>query len=593
MFNFNDTPKIEDAVVYARVSSEDQQERETIESQIEYSDKYADLYKINIKEYYKDDGVSGYAHSLEERPDGKRLIEDAKAGKFKLVLIYNMKRLGRKARFILDAIYQLEQYGVAIRSMTEPFDTTTPTGRFVITLLAGQAEFDRDTLVETLWHGANRHARLGKWLGGIVPYGYRVDSEGYLEINEDSLPGREDLSEAGVVRLIFHLIAEQKMSTIQVADYLNALNIPPSYVLNNRKVKDRGKRKVNTAGIWYPGRVGSIIKNPTYKGIHDYGKRSNRDREIIRRQVPAIVSEITWDIAQETLSDNQLEGARNSTRQYLLRGLIKCGCCGYTYVGTAYPTGSRSADGTRSTKPFYVCGGKHAYKGPQHKTKCKSKNIPSQWIEELVWSECVNFILNPGDAIKELQEGIKEKRSQREEYEREIYIVGEAIADKETERQSILNLYRQKMITALDVEKQMREIMDESLKLEKRIKQLNALIDADKLVTIHFDSAEKLLLDFRSKIDGEPSYDIKRQIIKTLVKEITVDTIFSPDGKQKKADVKVRYSFEHTGGNNRTLVLVDTRVRSLRCRSAPVPLGALHNTAKKYPARYWTGSICR
>ncbi|MCM3699254.1 recombinase family protein [Paenibacillus macerans] len=563
MFNFSSELKVEDAVLYARVSSEDQQERETIETQIEYGNKYSDLYNINIKDYYKDDGVSGHAHSLEERPDGKRLIEDAKAGKFKLVLIYNMKRLGRKARFILDAIYQLEQYGVAIRSMTEPFDTSTPTGRFVITLLAGQAEFDRDTLVETLWHGANRHARLGKWLGGIVPYGYRVDSEGFLEINEDPLPGKEDLSEAGVVRLIFHLIADQKMSTIQVADYLNALNIPPSYVVNKRKVKrgsDRGKRKVNTAGIWYPGRVGSIIKNITYKGIHDYGKRSKRVREIIRREVPAIVSEETWEAAQVTLRENQLEGVRNATRQYLLRGLIKCGCCGHTYVGVSYPTGSSNPpDGIRPKKPFYSCAGKSAYKGPLQ-GKCRSKNIPSEWIEDLVWTECVNFILNPGDAIKELQEGMKEKRSLREEYEREIYLISQAIDDKESERQSILNLYRQKMITALDVEKQLREIMEESLNLEKRIKQLNSLIDADKLVTIHFDSAEKLLLDFRSKIEGDPTFEIKRQIVKTLVKEITVYTVTPPDGndKKKKADVKVRFSFENSKGNNDTGVRAAT-----------------------------------
>ncbi|MUG45472.1 recombinase family protein [Paenibacillus woosongensis] len=574
MINFPELNKVEDVAVYPRVSSDDQQERETIQSQIEFAIKYCDLHGLNIVDWYKDDGVTGTI-PLADRPEGQRLLEDAKAGKFKTVLIYNMKRLGRKARITLDAIYQLEEYGVTIKSMTEPFDTSTPMGRFVITLLAGQAEFDRDTLVETLWHGANRHARLGKWLGGIVPYGYRVDAEGFLEVNEDPLPGNEDLSEAGVVRLVYHLIADQKMTTIQVADYLNALNIPPSYVVNKRKVKDRGKRKVNTAGIWYPGRVGSIIKNSTYKGIHDYGKRSKKDREIIRREVPAIVSETVWDVAQETLRENQLEGVRNATRKYLLRGIIKCGCCGRTYVGTSYSTGSKSSDGSRPMKAFYVCTGKSAYKGPSHE-KCRSKNIPGEWIEEMVWAECVNFILNPGDAIKELQEGMNVKRSLRNEYFHEIDLVVKSLEDKENERQSILSLYRQKMITAADVEKQLQEIMEESMNLEKRIKQLNALLNADELVTVQFRNAEKLLLDFRSKIDKDPSYETKRQIVKTLVNKITVYTIQPPDGspQKRKAEVKVQYSFESPKGTDDTLVRADFLEASRRSRAVPAaPIG--------------------
>lgn len=577
MINFPEQNKFKDVVVYPRVSSDDQQERETIQSQIEFAIKYCELHGLNIIDWYKDDGISGTI-PLHERPEGKRMLEDAKAGKIKTVLIYNMKRLGRKARVTLDAIYQLEEYGVTIKSMTEPFDTSTPMGRFVITLLAGQAEFDRDTLLETLWHGANRHARRGKWLGGIVPYGYRVNAEGFLEVNEDPLPGNEDLSEAGVVRLIYHLIADQKMSTIKVADYLNDLKIPPSYIVHKRKVKKgdhRGKRKENTAGIWRPGRVGQIIKNTTYKGLHEYGKRSKKEREIISREVASIVTEEIWDLAQQTLRDNQLEAVRNAKRQYLLRGLIKCNCCRLTYIGTAYNAGTFNPGTERALKAYYVCSGKHSFRGPTQE-RCPSKNIPCEWIEDLVWNECVNFILNPGDAIAELQAGMNVKRSQRNEYFQEIDIVVKRLEDKENERQSILSLYRQKMITAVDVEKQLQEIMEESMNLEKRIKQLNSLIDADKLVTVQFDNAEKLLLDFRSKIGGDPEFDVKRQIVKALVNKVTVYTVQSPDGspQKRKAEIKVQYSFESPKGVDDTLVRADFLAASRRSRAAPAaPIG--------------------
>ncbi|WP_433943412.1 recombinase family protein [Paenibacillus sp. SN-8-1] len=525
-----------DVVVYPRVSSDDQQERETIETQIEFATKYCELHGLNINDWYKDDGVSGTI-PLDQRPEGSRLLEDAKAGKFKTVLIYNMKRLGRKARVTLDAIYQLEEYGVTIKSMTEPFDTSTPMGRFVITLLAGQAEFDRDTLLETFWHGANRVARLGQWLGGIVPYGYQV-IEKFLQINEDPLPGKEDLSEAGVIRLMYHLVGDEEWSTIKVADYFNSLKIPPSYVKDGRKIK-KGKRKENTAGVWTPGRIRNMIVNTTYKGLHIYGKRSKKVRELINREVPAIVSEELWHQAQQSLRDNQIEAFRNQKRQYLLRGLIKCGCCGLTYHGTAY-----NGRGNKLTA-YYVCGGKTAYKGPLQ-GKCRSKNVPAIWLEEMVWDECVNFIHNPGDALMEINAGMEIRKSQLSDWLQEKEIVLKSIKEKEPERQSILSLYRQKMIKATDVEMQLQEILTETISLERRIKELDQLMQAEQDLSYQFDSAEALLIELRTKIENEPSYEVRRQIVKTLVDKIVVETKTPPEGGKPKANIKVHYSFNRS-----------------------------------------------
>ncbi|WP_406795786.1 MULTISPECIES: recombinase family protein [Brevibacillus] len=51
--------------------------------------------------------------------------------------------------------------------MTKPFDTGDPSGRFLLTILAGVADLERETIIDRLWYGANRAARAGKWLGGI------------------------------------------------------------------------------------------------------------------------------------------------------------------------------------------------------------------------------------------------------------------------------------------------------------------------------------------------------------------------------------------------------------------------------------------
>lgn len=518
--------------VYARVSSEDQAERGTIENQIEFATKYCDLHQLEIVEWYKDDGVTGTI-PLEQRPEGKRLLGDAKAGKFELLLIYRLDRLGRAARIILNAVYDLEQYGVKIRSMTEPFDTGDPNGRFLLTVLAGVADLERETILERMWYGANRAARAGKWLGGIVPYGYRVNEEGYLEICEAPLPGI-DMTEADVVRLIYHLVANQGYSTIKVADYLNALGIPTAYAIAGRKVQ-RGKRKVNTAGIWRPPAVRRIITNTTYKGIHFYGKRTNKKRELIPREVPAIVSEEIWERAQQVLKENQLEAMKNAKRQYLLRGLIKCGICGLTYHGTAYPSSRRELKG------YYVCGGKIAYRGPLD-GKCTSKNIPQDWIEDLVWQECVRFIENPGDAIKELASSMEERKSQKEALTAELEMIRNAVKEKEAEKQAILDLYRKHIIGSIDVEQQLQKIAKEKAALDQRIRDLEKQIEAEDGLIQQFDTAEELLAELRAKLKDNPSFEVRREIVRTLVKEIIIYTETGDNGRPR-AIVTARYTF--------------------------------------------------
>lgn len=514
--------------VYARVSSEEQTERGTIENQIEFATKYCDLHQLEIVEWYKDDGITGTI-PLEQRTEGKRLEEDAKKKIFDLLLIYRLDRLGRSARIILNAVYELEQCSVKIRSMTEPFDTGDPNGRFLLTVLAGVADLERETLLERMWYGANRAARAGKWLGGIVPYGYRVNNDGFLDISNDPLSGM-DMSEADVIRLIYRLIADQASTTFKVADYLNALGIPPSYTRDGRQIK-RGKRKVNTAGIWRPGRIRNMIVNTTYKGIHYYGRRTNKERELIPREYPALVNTETWEKAQQVLRDNQLESMKNSKRQYLLRRLIKCGICGMSYHGTAY--GSQRA--------YYMCNGKSAYKGP-NEVKCTSKNVPSEWIENLVWQECVNFIENPGKAITELATGMDIRKSQQATLEAEKHKALVAFNEKETEKQSILDLYRKRIIGNVDVEQQLQRIAQEKKVLEERMRELDQKITNEKTMINKFNKIEDLLTNLRVKLNSEPPFDVRREIVCDLLKEIIIDTKTAENGRLL-AVVNARYIF--------------------------------------------------
>src|SRR5215217_8927245 len=123
-----------------RVSTEEQRDRETIEIQREFLDQYCGLYEVEVAGVYADDGISGTI-PLHERPEGRRLLEDAKAGLFDVVLVYRLDRLGRSLLVIVDAHDRLEATGVSLRSATEPIDTSTPSGRLIFQMLASFAEY--------------------------------------------------------------------------------------------------------------------------------------------------------------------------------------------------------------------------------------------------------------------------------------------------------------------------------------------------------------------------------------------------------------------------------------------------------------------
>src|SRR5829696_9663608 len=173
--------KPEPVALYLRVSTDEQRDRETIEIQDDFLDQYRSLYELGVAEIYKDDGVSGTI-PLHERPQGRRLLEDAEEGKFGALLVYRLDRLGRSLLVIVDAHDRLQEAGVALRSATEPIDTSTPSGRLIFQMLASFAEYERGIIRERTQAGLHRAYKDGKHTGRI-PCGYRLaPDESGLEI---------------------------------------------------------------------------------------------------------------------------------------------------------------------------------------------------------------------------------------------------------------------------------------------------------------------------------------------------------------------------------------------------------------------------
>ncbi len=521
--------------IYARVSTEEQRERQSIATQQEFGEKYCALHGFEVSGVYCDEGVSGTV-PISDRLEGRRILADARQGRFGQLLVYKLDRLGRQARMILNTVDELEQLGVRVRSMTEDFDTGTATGMLLLTFLSGFAAHEREVIRERSVAGTKRLAQAGAWLGGIVPFGYRKQGEkreARLAIAAIPMPGF-GLSEAEIVRSIYCMAVEDRLSCRAIADRLNAMGVPCAYARDERLLL-RGKRRQRTSGIWRAGRVRNLITNPTYKGLHEYGKRSRgRDQVVIRREVPAIVTEDLWARAQAALASNFLFGARNAKHSYLLRGVMKCGHCGLTYIGTATtrPSGKHEF--------YYRCNGKHGSRQifPAGTPRCSSRDLNGSQLEKLVWSDVERFLVNPGEVLELLMAKLSGHDPEPRNLARQPEQIAQLLSEKREERNRVLALYRRGRIDEASLETQLSEIKAEEDALERqRIESLQAKEQAGS-VQVFIHSADDLLQRLRARLEQGISWDLKRELVETLVDGIEIETL-----ENREAVVNVRYRF--------------------------------------------------
>jgi len=526
------------AAMYLRVSTEEQRERQSIATQRTFAESYCKTHDIIPYGWYEDDGVSGTI-PLEQRLEGARLLADARASKIDTIFVYKIDRLGRDSLLILNTVNALESIAVQVKSMTEPFDTSNPPGRFLLTILSGVAGLERDTIIQRSMEGSNRLARQGVWLGGIVPYGYQVkgkDRDSHLVISEQSIPGFT-ISEADIVLQIYLMTAEERKSCFEIATYLNALGVPPAYTRDARTIL-KGKHKTATMGLWRPGSIRSIIVNTTYKGIHQYGKHSKKQREVIEREVPAIVSVELWERAQEVLHEHMLFSPRNAKRAYLLHGLIKCALCGLTYVGTAYPVYKGGVC------LYYVCNGKqqarHLY-GP-HGKKCPSKAVNGELLEAAIWQDIEQFLLKPGEVLDRLAAQMHERAGEVEQLGEEIAHLQQRQQAMKEEQDRVITLFRRGRIDEATLDRQLDQIQQDEGSILKQLEQAQELLKSVHNVEAGMRSAEELLHTLHQRLEEPLTWELKRQLIERLVERITVQTV-EDEKRKKETRITVIYRF--------------------------------------------------
>jgi len=146
--------------IYLRVSTKEQ----TVTTQKQPVMDYCKHHKLQIYREYSDEGISGTKTS---RPMFDLMLQDMRSGKFNMIVVYRLDRLGRSLRHMLDLLAELRNKKIQLVSVTDGLNTgdDSPMSRAFWQLLGVFAELEREIIVERVKAGLDRARREGVLLG--------------------------------------------------------------------------------------------------------------------------------------------------------------------------------------------------------------------------------------------------------------------------------------------------------------------------------------------------------------------------------------------------------------------------------------------
>lgn len=308
------------AILYLRVSTEEQVDNFSLGTQEELCTKEAERRHIKIDKIFKEEGKS--AKNIVGRPVLIKLLEYCRKNKQKIaaVLVYRLDRISRSTADYLAVRQKLAHFGINILSATEPTGNG-PTEKLVETILAGFAQLDNDIRSERSKNGMYARFKTGL-TSSLPPFGY-IKVNGFVTRDEASFDK---------IKKAWELMATGTKSTKEMAQIMNNWGL--------RRAKNGKKFKIS-----YKFAL-RIFRSKFYAGI----LASQKYKEEAQGQhIPMITME-TYLKVQEIL-DGRNHKKVNITKHdiynedFPLRRFVKCSKCNSGFTGSW----------SKGKFPYYYC----------------------------------------------------------------------------------------------------------------------------------------------------------------------------------------------------------------------------------------------
>jgi len=531
---------------YCRVSTDEQADQHTVEIQLDYlrSRFRADFegtgpVPMVLVDEFVDEGWSG-ALPFADRPAGARALEAARERQYDVLALYKVDRLGRKASVLLQAHDDLEAYGVAITSATEPFDTRPGPmqafGIFVFQLLGSIAQLERSTIETRTMGGKLRVAKEGEFVNGVVPFGYMVSPAGLLVPNTTLVP-ELGVTEADLVAQLFDRISAGE-STYALADWLVDLGVTSPRRWYN---KDKGHVTVApVAAPWSNRRVWETIRNETYKGerLLSFGMAEHT------QEVPPLVTPEIWDRANERMKDrNAWKGDRTDTYVYLLSRKLRCALCGNLYTG-----------GAANGYFYYKCNGSKK----RHGAHCSARMLRADKLEAAVWADMAWRVRNPAAGLQQAQEKLRARQTDSVEQSDQRAALRQQRATLEGVRLHLRHELTNGLRPFGEVEEDLAANAAAIARLDERLAQLDVSLAVTSDMERNFAAALPLLRQIADELDAIEAEGDRlkmRAIMDRLVQRVAID-----DPHARLPDLTVDYTFALGTSSVRDLTNIQTVV---------------------------------
>jgi site-specific DNA recombinase len=345
--------------IYTRVSTDQQTEGEfnSCEAQEDRIRSFiASQEGFTVAKVYIDPGYTG---ANIDRPGLRQLLADVQAGLLDMVVTYKIDRLTRSPRDFYQLIEHFEANKVGYISVTERFDTSTPSGRLLRNIMLTFAQFERELTSERIKDKVIQRVGRGLHTGGRPPHGYKSD-RGMLALD----PPRD-----AQVRLIF----ESYVQTRSIRAVIRTLK--------SKGIVTRKGTPFYDSAIWH------MLRNPIYSGKIVHNGKTHPGRH------PAIISEDLFVHVQKLIE----EAPRlppNPENHLPFAGLIKCKECG-SVMSVAF-THKKTGRGVR--KYFYYRCNSVGHNG---RTACSTKQIGADRLHDMVYRNLLRISVD-GEYLKNL-----------------------------------------------------------------------------------------------------------------------------------------------------------------------------------------------
>ncbi len=327
------------AVAYCRVSTNKEEQLDSLESQQTFFTEYAKRNGLELIRIYADEGKSGT--KMKNRTELLGLLSDSGKDMFEVVLIKDVSRLARNTLDFLTSIRNLKSQGIKVIFVNYD-QTSSDSSEFMLTMLSAIAQEESANTSKRVKFGKRQNAEKGKVPNLVFGYDKIPGDYFHLDINQ---------TEAETVRRIFQLYTK---------DYIGANRI--AYILNQEGIKTKRNCK------WTQTAVSRILNNPIYIGkivngkqeVEDFltGKRRTLEKKqwmLVKNSKLKIIEEEDYFKAQKLLQSRQRaykQTKKRTSEKYILSQLIVCKTCGSSF--------RRLVRQYKSTYITWVCNGRNS-----------------------------------------------------------------------------------------------------------------------------------------------------------------------------------------------------------------------------------------